>query len=204
MTRPTPSAPSFVAVAMAALAIVWAGDAAGQELSPEERALAAWVDANVDEAVALLERTVNINSGTMNHEGVREVGRILEAELDALGFATEWIDMPPEVNRAGHLFARREGSQGRRLLLIGHLDTVFEEDDAFQRFERTDGDWATGPGINDMKSGNVIILYALKALEDAGLLDGAQITVAYTGDEESPGEPLSVSRGDLVAAEAAA
>lgn len=171
-----------------------------QELTRQEGALVDWVDAHVDEAIALLEETVNINSGTMNHDGVRAVGDVLRVELDALGFETEWIEMPPEVNRAGHLFGRREGDRGRKLLLIGHLDTVFEEDDPFQAFRRIGDDWATGPGIADMKSGNVIILYALKALDEAGLLDGAQITVAYTGDEESPGEPISIARRDLVAA----
>lgn len=171
-----------------------------QELTRQEGAVMDWVDAHVDEALALLERTVNINSGTMNHDGVREVGDVFRAELDAMGFETEWIEMPPEVNRAGHLFARREGDRGRKLLLIGHLDTVFEEDDAFQSFQRIGGDWATGPGISDMKSGDVIIIYALKALEEAGLLDGAGITVAFTGDEESPGDPLSIARRDLVEA----
>ena len=169
----------------------------GQQLSPQEQALAAWADAHADEATALLERLVEINSGTMNHEGVRAVGDVLRAELDALGFTTEWIPMG-EVNRAGHLFARRDGDRGKKLLLIGHLDTVFEKDDPFQGFTLLDDGWAKGPGIDDMKSGDVVIVYALKALAEAGLLDGSQVTVAFTGDEESPGEPLSVSRRDLV------
>jgi glutamate carboxypeptidase len=143
---------------------------------------------------------VNINSGTMNHAGVKAVGDVLRTELDELGFRTEWIDLPAETNRAGHLFAFREGEQGRKLLLIGHLDTVFEEDDAFQAFQRLEGDWAAGPGIDDMKSGDVVIVYALKALAEAGLLDGSRITVALTGDEESPGEPLDVARRDLIEA----
>jgi glutamate carboxypeptidase len=171
-----------------------------QQLAPEERALAAWVDGHSAEAAALLERLVNINSGTMNHAGVRAVGDVLRAELDGLGFRTEWIDLPAETNRAGHLFGRRDGTAGRKLLLIGHLDTVFENDDAFQTFRKLDGAWAEGPGIDDMKSGDVIIVYALKALAEAGLLDGSQITVAFTGDEESPGEPLAVSRRDLIEA----
>lgn len=188
------------AAACTALALCLFGGAAplaSQELASPEAALARWVDAHADEANALLERLVNINSGTMNHAGVKAVGDVLRAELGDLGFRTEWIDLPPGTNRAGHLFAHREGDQGKRLLLIGHLDTVFEEDDAFQSFRRLDGDWAEGPGIDDMKSGDVVIVYALKALAEAGLLDGSQITVAFTGDEESPGEPLDVSRRDL-------
>jgi glutamate carboxypeptidase len=172
----------------------------GQQLTDEERALGAWIDAHAGDAVALLERIVAINSGTMNHAGVRRVGAILRAELDDLGFETEWIDVPEETNRAGHLFGRTSGSQGKKLLLIGHLDTVFEDDDPFQDWEPLDGSVVRGPGIDDMKSGDVVIVFALKALAAAGLLDGTQITVAYTGDEESPGEPLEVSRRDLIEA----
>src|SRR5205085_1921247 len=84
-----------------------------------------------NDATALLERLVDINSGTMNLAGVREVGRILGAELDGVGFTTRWIDLP-ETKRAGHLFAERKGNRGKRLLLIGHLDTVFENDSPFQ------------------------------------------------------------------------
>ena len=66
-----------------------------------------------DEAIALLEKTVNIGSGTMNHAGVRTVGDVMAGELDALGLETRWIDMPEEMNRAGHLFATKKG-QGKR------------------------------------------------------------------------------------------
>ena len=133
----------------------------------------------------------------MNHQGVRAVGDVMARELEALGLSPRWIDMPEEVNRAGHLFARQEAT-GPRFLLIGHLDTVFEADDPFQAFSR-DGDIGTGPGISDMKSGNVVIVYALKALAHIGALENLAVTVAYTGDEENP-VALSVTRKDLVAA----
>ena len=83
-------------------------------------------------------------------------------------------------------------------MLIGHLDTVFEEDSPFQKFERVNDSIAHAPGGNDMKGGNVIVLYALKALHDNDLLKNAQIVVAFTGDEESTGKPLSISRKDLI------
>ena len=157
-----------------------------------------WIDAHTEEAYALLEETVRISSGTMNHAGVREVGKVMRRELDALGLETEWIDMPPEMNRAGHLFGRKEGT-GRRFLMIGHLDTVFEADDAFQGYVR-EGNIARGPGVDDMKSGNVIIVYALKALAEIGALEDLAVVVAYTGDEEKSGSPKSISRRDLVEA----
>jgi glutamate carboxypeptidase len=177
-----------------------ASPVAGQELSQTEEAMVRFLEAHEEEAISFLERIVNINSGTMNHAGVREVGGIFSEELEALGFETRWVSFPPEVNRAGQLFGRRDGSRaGPRILMIGHVDTVFEKDSPFQRFVRA-GNTASGPGINDMKSGDVVILYALKALAAAGVLDDLSIVVAMTGEEESPGQPLSISRKDLVEA----
>ncbi|MGW8264842.1 MAG: M20/M25/M40 family metallo-hydrolase [Longimicrobiales bacterium] len=168
-----------------------------QGLSPDELEIVRFLDEHSEEAVSLLERVVNINSGTMNHQGVREVGRIFREELDGLDFDTRWIEFPPEVNRAGHLFATHLGNRGPNVLLIGHLDTVFEPDSPFQRFQRMDS-LALGPGVADMKGGDVAILYALKALQRIGALDHASIVVALTGEEESPGLPLALSRKDLV------
>ncbi|MDH3429712.1 MAG: M20/M25/M40 family metallo-hydrolase [Gammaproteobacteria bacterium] len=185
-------------ILFASILLVTAAAGTAAELSADEQRMAAWIDAHVEDAIGLLAETVNIGSGTMNHAGVREVGRVMRRELDALGLETEWIEMPPEVNRAGHLIARKDG-EGKKILLIGHLDTVFEADDAFQSFER-DGDTARGPGVDDMKSGNVIIVYALKALKEIGALDRLAIVVAYTGDEEKTGAPLSISREHLIEA----
>jgi len=161
--------------------------------------MAEFLDGHSEEAIALLERVVNINSGTLNPVGVKAVGQIFREELDALGFATRWIDLPDEVGRAGHLFGEMSGNRGPRILMIGHLDTVFEKDSPFQRFQRI-GDLASGPGVSDMKGGDVVILYALKALASVGALEDASVVVALTGDEESPGMPLSISRKDLVQA----
>jgi len=170
-----------------------------QSLDANEKAIVAWSGSHVEESIDLLESLVNINSGSLNQQGVKDVGVLLRTELDSLGFETWWIEMPAEVKRGGHLFGKRGGDRGRKILLIGHLDTVFEPDDGFQTFFRT-GSKASGPGIADMKSGNVIIIYALKALQQTGVLDGAQIMVAFTGDEESTGRPLEISRKDLIEA----
>lgn len=167
-------------------------------LSLQEQQILQQVEQNTAQSITFLEKVVNINSGTLNQKGVKEVGAVFSEAFDNIGFKTNWIAMPQEMNRAGHLFASTEGSKGKRLLLIGHLDTVFEEDSEFQKFEMVNDSIAKGPGANDMKGGNVVVLYALKALREQGLLDNAQITVAFTGDEESTGKPLSLSRKDLI------
>ncbi len=170
-----------------------------RELTPTERQIAARVEARNEEEIALLEETVNINSGTLNPAGVRRVAEVMRPHFEALGFEVRLADMS-EVNRGPHLIAERRGTQGQSVLLIGHLDTVFEEDSPFQRFERLDANTARGPGVADMKGGNIALLYALKALHDVGALEGTTITVVLTGDEESPGRPLEISRRDLIEA----
>jgi glutamate carboxypeptidase len=164
--------------------------------SPTEQAITKAVDAHNAEALALLEKVVNINSGTRNFDGVRKVGDVFRAELEALGFTTQWIDGAP-FQRAGHLVADHPGT-GPRFLLIGHLDTVFEPDSPFQTFQRIDERTAKGPGIIDMKGGDVIIVHALKALQAAGLLKTLNVVVVMTGDEEDSGDPQSLARAALV------
>ena len=167
-------------------------------LSATERRIAGAVDQRNKEALALLERVVNINSGTMNFEGVRQVGDAFKTELDALGFTTRWVD-GAGFKRAGHLVAERNGrGRGPRILLIGHLDTVFEPRSPFQKFERLTDSTARGPGIIDMKGGDVIIVEALRALKTAGALDQLSITVVMHGDEEDAGAPLDAARATLV------
>lgn len=169
----------------------------GGDLTAAERGVADAVDQRSSEAIAFLQEIVDLNSGTMNPDGVREVGRLFDQELAALGFETRWIEMPVEMSRAGHLFAEIDGGSGKRVLLIGHLDTVYESDSPFQSFEMLEDGQARGPGVADMKGGDVVILYALKALADAGALENARIIVALLGDEEATGDPLSISRADL-------
>ncbi|HEY6186101.1 MAG TPA: M20/M25/M40 family metallo-hydrolase [Pyrinomonadaceae bacterium] len=169
--------------------------AGAQTLSAEERRIADYVDAHFEDAVRLLEQTVNVESATQNLEGVKRVGRIFQSEFRALGFNAKWIEMPPQMGRAGHFFAEHTGTRGRRLLLIGHLDTVLEG----KRFVR-DGQVARGSGTVDMKGGDIVLLYALKALHSTGALRGSRIIVIMTGDEENVGSPLEVSRRDLLEA----
>ena len=168
------------------------------QLGAPEKIITAYVDAHNGDALAMLERAVNINSGTQNFEGVRAVGAIFGGELDRLGFKTAWVD-GSAWKRAGHLVAEHAG-RGPKILLIGHLDTVFEPDSPFQKFERIDEKTARGPGIIDMKGGDVIIVQALKALDAAGVLKDMHVTLVLTGDEEDAGRPLSMARAALVAA----
>src|SRR5437762_1076668 len=167
-----------------------------QVSSAPERAIVTAVDTGNPAALALLETAVNINSGTQNFAGVRRVGDLFRREFDALGFKTTWVD-GSGFKRAGHLVADHPG-KGPRIILIGHLDTVFERDSPFQAFKRIDDRTATGPGIIDMKGGDVIIVAALKALKAAGALDDMNVIVVMTGDEEDAGDPQTAARAALV------
>jgi len=167
-------------------------------LSPIEKKIGKSVDENWAATLSLLQQSVNINSGTYNVKGVRAVGDLYANELKALGFTVEWVSLPDSMQRAGHLVAYRKGSQGKKLFLIGHLDTVFEPDMPANPFTMLNDSVATGQGINDMKGGDVVIIAALKALHQQGLLDQTTITVYMTGDEENAGYPREISRGDFI------
>jgi glutamate carboxypeptidase len=167
------------------------------QLSRSEQTMITTIDAEQQRTLSMLERWVEQNSGTMNKAGVAAVRDMVEPEFKQLGFRTEWIDMSA-VGRAGHLVARHAGSRrGKRLLLIGHLDTVFEPDSPFQHWT-IDGDRARGPGSGDDKGGDAVIIAALRAMQAAGALKNANITVFLTGDEEDAGRPLAIARRDLV------
>jgi len=166
-----------------------------QELNADERKIVDFIDRNAASAISLLERTVNVESRTEDIAGVKQVGGLYAEELKVLGMDVRWIDMPPETRRAGHLIAETKGTRGKRLLLLGHLDTVL----AGEPFRR-EGDRAFGSGVSDMKGGNAIAIQALKALHAAGLLKDMRIILLFTGDEENSCEPVSLCRGDMTAA----
>ncbi len=168
-----------------------------QKLSSKEKKILKIVENNIDEALNFLEKNVNINSGTMNLHGVKSASIDYKEYYEKIGFETSWVAMPEEMHRAGHFIAERKGSEGKRLLLIGHLDTVFEKDSPFQTYINKDT-IAIGPGTTDMKGGNVVMLFALKALQEAGYLKDTQIVVVLHGDEEETGKPLSISRKPIV------
>jgi glutamate carboxypeptidase len=175
------------------LAVLSATFACAQKISPEEQKLVAYIDAHTAEATTLLEKTVNIESPTENLAGVKRVGAIFKVGFDSLGFTTRWINMPLEMKRAGHLLAEKKGTKGKRILLLGHIDTVLHG----ERFRR-DGNKAFGTGSSDMKAGDVVLYFALKALRETGALKDASIIVLLTGDEEDSGDPVELSRRDMI------
>jgi glutamate carboxypeptidase len=189
-----------------ALSLAFAASTQAQRLNSTESAMVKTVDSETPAAVALLEKLVNINSGTMNLTGVIAVKDVVEPQIAELGFKTHWEPMQSVDGRAGDLVAEHvcpagAGKCGKRMLLIGHLDTVFEPSSSFQRYSivpGTNSNVATGPGVNDMKGGLVVMLTALRAMKAAGVLDKAEIRIVLSGDEERHGEPLSLSRKDMI------
>ncbi len=170
-------------------------------LNDKELTILKHIDQHKTQDLRLLEEAVNINSGTMNFAGVERVGRIFEQEFKALGFDTRWVDGKP-FNRSGHLLAsygeKNLNFKGKKLLLIGHLDTVFAKNSDFQTFKYIDKQHVAGPGITDMKGGDVVMISALRALKAAGVLDKLQVRVIMTGDEEKRGSPYEIATKELV------
>ena len=187
----------LLALLCLALAVPFAAEA---RLTSAEQRMIETVDSEQERSIALLERLVNQNSGSLNLAGVEEVGRMMRAELEPLGFEVRWAPMA-EAGRSGHIVATHKGyGRGKKMLLIGHLDTVFEPDSPFQRFTRKSPTEAEGPGIGDDKGGMVVMVAALRAMQAAGTLKAANIEIVLTGDEEDNGLPIEIARGDLIAA----
>ena len=187
----------LLALGLAAFAAPAIAGGVAAKTAPDavEARIVAHVKKDHDRALSLLRETVDINSGTLNLAGVRQVGAVFDHELAQLGFRTQWID-GRAFNRAGHLVASR-GSAGPKILLIGHLDTVFAPDSPFQKMQ-IEGKAIKGPGTTDMKGGNVIIVHALRALQASGQLDRVSVRVVMTGDEENRGEPMALANQALI------
>src|SRR3954468_5176481 len=185
---------------LAAFALLLLPAAAVARLGPPEQKIVRTVEQEKERTISLLERLVEQNSGSLNLPGVEAVGRMMRAELEPLGFDVRWIPMA-QAHRAGHIVAVHRGSgRGRRMLLIGHLDTVFEPDSPFQHFRLKDPNTVEGPGVGDDKGGMVGMIAALRAMRAAGTLKDADTEIVLTGDEEDSGNPIAIARRDLVAA----
>lgn len=180
---------------IALLVAAVSANAFAQTLSADEKKIVDYIDRNGGAAISLLEASVNIESPTEDLVGVRKVGDLYRKELEQLGMKTTWLELPPDLKRAGHLLAETGGNRGKRLLLLGHLDTVLRGEPY-----KLDGTRAFGTGIGDMKGGNLIIIQALKALHAVGALKDSRVIVMLTGDEEDTADPIEISRRDMVAA----
>ncbi|MES2329087.1 MAG: M20/M25/M40 family metallo-hydrolase [Bacteroidota bacterium] len=169
-----------------------------QPLSDAEKKIVDYINLHMNDAEKMLTDAVNINSGTLNKVGVKKTGDLFAKEFTKAGFTIEWVNLPDSLNRAGHLVATRKGKKGKKIFLIGHLDTVFEPDMPFSSYTRLNDSTATGQGVNDIKGGDVVVVMALQALQSMGLLNDAAVTVYFTGDEEKAGIPNTVSRKDFI------
>lgn len=185
-------------IALLLMLVVTATWCRAQALTAEEQKVIRTVRTHLADNLRLLQRMVDINSGTLNVNGVRAAGDVLRAAFDSIRFQTTWIAMPDSLKRAGHLVATIRGGKGKRLFLIGHLDTVFEPDMPPNPYRKVNDSTVTGQGVEDMKGGDVIMFAALQALQENGLLNDATITAYFTGDEENSGSPHAVSRGDFI------
>jgi len=178
----------------------------GGPLSPIEQRMVTAIDAHIVADQSLLAKLVNINSGTMHLAGVEAVKDVLVPQFESLGFKVRWVPMQIQTGRAGDLVAEHpcpqgEGKCGKRLLLIGHMDTVFEPSSTFQKYSivpNTNSQIATGPGVADMKGGIVVMLAALRAMQTAGALEQTEIRIVLSGDEERFGAPVELARRDLI------
>ncbi len=196
----------FILCSIVLQAPVFAQQGNATNLNDEEKAIIAYIDQNMPRAIALLKESVNINSGTLNIEGVKKVGALFAKEFEKAKFKTEWIAMPDSIRRAGHLVAtigfdnKPKSPTAKKLFLIGHLDTVFEPDMPSNPFTMLNDSVATGQGVYDMKGGDVVMIIALQALQQQGLLNNADIIAYLTGDEESSAKPFQISRGHFIEA----
>src|SRR5882757_3959923 len=168
------------------------------QLSSPEKLAITHINSHLDETMRLLIESVNINSGTLNIEGVKKVGALYAHELERLGFTVEWVNEPDSLHRAGHLVATHKGKKGKRLFLIGHLDTVFEPDMPAGPYTVLNDSTATGQGVNDMKGGDVVIITPSRALQATGMLKDMNVIAYFTGDEERSGTPHAIARQDFV------
>jgi glutamate carboxypeptidase len=142
-----------------------------------------YLDARQDTMLALLEQMVNIDSGTLDKAGVNRVGALLADRLAGLGFKVEVIR---QQEYGDHVLGRKAGTGKRRILFVGHMDTVFAAGTAAQRPLRIEAGRAYGPGVLDMKGGIVCLLFALEALQATRhpAYDTAAMSVVFNSDEE--------------------
>jgi glutamate carboxypeptidase len=167
---------------------------------PDLIALRRIVEARVPRYLAELETLVNIDCGSYTPDGVNRVADLVADRLGSIGAEVERSVHEPHDGRPqlGDLVVGRITGDGPRLLLIGHMDTVFDPGTAAQRPYRAEGDRAFGPGVTDMKAGLLAGLHAIAALLEAG--ERPSVTFVANPDEEI-GSPFSTPVIQSLAAE---
>ena len=134
-----------------------------------------------DEMVERLALLVNIDSGSGQEEGVNRVMSYLQQWMEDTGFS---VTCHHSEGLGNNLVARRQGKGKLRLLLVGHVDTVYDVGSAIQvPFSVTNG-LAKGPGVIDMKSGDIMGLYALRVLLESGIEEYGELVFLFNNDEE--------------------
>lgn len=159
----------------------------------EISAIVAAAERRVDVFLDDLRTLVNIDSGTYTPAGVQQVAALLAMRFEEVGCTAEIL---PTQHKGPNLVARKQGDGQGRVLIIGHMDTVFPEGEAQRRPFRIEDGRAYGPGVFDMKSGLLVGLNALGVLHELGQVPLRQVTFLCNSDEEV-GSPES---HDLVAA----
>lgn len=170
-------------------------DPAMRGLSESEARLVSDLAARQADMAALVQDWAQVNSGSRNLPGLAEMAQRLRASIAPIADVTD-IHPPEPVSTLGDdgaqiavphgeiLIARKRPALPRRIILTGHMDTVFGVNDPFQHCRMLDGDTLNGPGTADMKGGLIVMIEALAALECAGAIDGIGWDVVVNGDEE--------------------
>ncbi len=191
-----------LAVNLTALGICFAGAsvgfaAAGAPAAPVPKDAKVWAAAEAarDGELKLLEQIVNIDSGTGDVEGGRKIAGILTDRLKALGFAVQSVKADAD-GLPDNTVATLTGTGKGRILMIGHLDTVFGPGTAAKRPFRMDAEKAYGPGVSDEKGGVAEGLTAMQLLHDQGFKDFKQIVFLIETSEErgSPGAQKLIAK----------
>ena len=149
--------------------------------------MSAWLQGQLPQFLADLQTLVNVDCGTANKAGVDAVGRLFRNQLRRTGCELTEFPLP---DYGDCLLATLRGRGTARVLLSGHLDTVYPEGTVALRPMRIEGGRILGPGANDMTAGLLAGLYAMRALQDSGFTDFERIDFFVNTDEEV-GSPVS-------------
>jgi glutamate carboxypeptidase len=155
--------------------------------SKESKMIETYLESKKHEILELLELLVNTDSGTYNKEGVDAVGEILKEKFEKMGM---YVLVHPEQKLGNHLEMKASRDSDPKIMIIAHMDTVFPKGAAKKRPFKVIGDKAFGPGVNDEKASHAQVLYALKALKEAGSDAYKNVHIIFNSDEEI-GSPAS-------------